>query len=663
MTTIAHGSTENKEFWAKWTLTDYTITYHLNGGTLDTDKNSYTFESPDIILDTPTRTDRTFLGWYDNAGLTGTAVTTIAHGSTGNKQFWAKWGIAYTITYHLNGGTLDTDKNSYTNESPDITLDTPTRTGFVFDGWYTNSNLTGTPVTTITHGSSGNKEFWAKWIPTSDNIPYIDADGNTQVCSNFTVLTNVTNTSNLSAGWYVVTEDVSYSSQFKCGSGDLHLILCDGAKMTVEPNSGAAIQMGNGSLTIYAQSTGDSMGQLVATANNDNGIFAQRSITICGGNITATTNGNYSGIRTWEGSITIHSGQVSASGAYGIRAESNITLGLRNATNRIYASSYNAYGTVKIADDQSLYNGSEVISGTVSESDWGKLDGKTLIPYIESTFAADGTAILYDNDAGLPDDHRNANRIATLADSNTHDIMLLGRTLYKDGKWNTLCLPFDVTIANSPLAGDGVDVRTLDNTDFTGGKLTLNFTQAGAVTTLEAGKPYIIKWNKPDGYDDAPGDFDITVPVFEGVTVQDGTTDVTTDYVDFIGILSPTVLYEDGTEKTNLYMGAANKLYYPTVEGFKLNACRGYFKLKGVVVNGNGNDNGNENAIRSFDINFGEETTGVALMDNGKLIIDNEAGAWYSVDGRKLSVSSDSSAPSVLPKGVYIHNGRKVVIK
>ena len=48
---------------------------------------------------------------------------------------------------------------------------------------------------------------------------------------------------------------------------------------------------------------------------------------------------------------------------------------------------------------------------------------------------------------------------------------------------------------------------------------------------------------------------------------------------------------------------------------------------------------------------------------NGKLIIDNEAGAWYSVDGRKLSVSSDSSAPSVLPKGVYIHNGRKVVVQ
>ena len=643
VTTIAHGSTENKEFWAKWTLTDYTITYHLNGGTLDTDKNSYTFESPDIILDTPTRTDRTFLGWYDNAGLTGTAVTTIAHGSTGNKQFWAKWGIAYTITYHLNGGTLETDKNSYTNESPDITLDTPTRTGFVFVGWYTNSNLTGTPVTTITHGSSGNKEYWAKWL--ISGIAYIDADGNTQVCNNFTVLTNVTNIYDLNAGWYVVSEDVSYSSQFECGSGDIHLILCDGAKMTVEPNSGAAIQMGNGSLTIYAQSTGDSMGQLVATANNDNGIFAQRSITICGGNITATTNGNYSGIRTWEGSITIHSGQVSASGAYGIRAESNITLGLRNATNRIYASSYNAYGTVKIADGQRLYNGSEIISGTVSESDWGKLDGKTLM----------GVDVLEDaatNDVAA---------LATRLGGKQTNVALAGRTLYKDGKWNTLCLPFDVTIADSPLAGDGVDVRTLDNTDFSNGTLTLDFTDKDAVTTLEAGKPYIISWTKPDGYvaydgTNAAECSDLVNPVFTGVTVSTATANVETDCVDFIGILSPTVLYESGAEKTNLYMGADNKLYYPTVEGFKLNACRGYFKLKGVVVNGNGN----ENAVRSFDKNFGDDATGIVEMRDEKGEMRNgygyEDGGWYTVDGRRLD-----GKPA--QKGLYIHGGRKVVIK
>ena len=50
------------------------------------------------------------------------------------------------------------------------------------------------------------------------------------------------------------------------------------------------------------------------------------------------------------------------------------------------------------------------------------------------------------------------------------------RTLYKDGKWNTLCLPFDLTIAGSVL--NGADVQTLSSSSFNSntGELTLNFT-------------------------------------------------------------------------------------------------------------------------------------------------------------------------------------------
>ena len=132
------------------------------------------------------------------------------------------------------------------------------------------------------------------------------------------------------------------------------------------------------------------------------------------------------------------------------------------------------------------------------------------------------------------------------------------------------------------------------------------------------------------------------------------TANVETDCVDFIGTLSPTVLYEDGAEKTNLYMGADNKLYYPTVEGFKLNACRGYFKLKGVTVNGNGN------GVRSFNINFGDDATGIVEMRDEKGEMRNgygyEDGGWYTVDGRRLD-----GKPA--QKGLYIHGGRKVVIK
>ncbi|GHT66427.1 hypothetical protein FACS189452_02280 [Bacteroidia bacterium] len=68
----------------------YTITYTLNSGT-GASNSTYTIESAAVTLPTPTRTGYTFDGWYDNAGFTGSAVTSIAAGSTGDKAFYAKW--------------------------------------------------------------------------------------------------------------------------------------------------------------------------------------------------------------------------------------------------------------------------------------------------------------------------------------------------------------------------------------------------------------------------------------------------------------------------------------------------------------------------------------------------------------------------------------------
>lgn len=47
------------------------------------------------------------------------------------------------------------------------------------------------------------------------------------------------------------------------------------------------------------------------------------------------------------------------------------------------------------------------------------------------------------------------------------------------------------------------------------------------------------------------------------VSVKSSTTNATTTWVDFIGILSPEVIYEDGDEKHNLYLGEDNGLYWP----------------------------------------------------------------------------------------------------
>lgn len=59
-------------------------------------------------------------------------------------------------------------------------------------------------------------------------------------------------------------------------------------------------------------------------------------------------------------------------------------------------------------------------------------------------------------------------------------------------------------------------------------------------------------------------------------------------------------------------------------------------------------------------INF-QEATGVGQIENGETRTGNAP--VYDLSGRKVSVSSVSSVPSVLPKGIYIANGRKLLQK
>jgi hypothetical protein len=95
-------------------------------------------------------------------------------------------------------------------------------------------------------------------------------------------------------------------------------------------------------------------------------------------------------------------------------------------------------------------------------------------------------------------------------------------------------------------------------------------------------------------------------------------------------------------------MGDGNKLYYPE-SGASIGAQRAYFKI--------GSGEALARQLTAFRINFGEDdATGIISIENGKLKIENDADAWYSLDGRKLS-----GKPSV--KGVYVNNGRKVIIK
>ncbi len=207
----------------------------------------------------------------------------------------------------------------------------------------------------------------------------------------------------------------------------------------------------------------------------------------------------------------------------------------------------------------------------------------------------------------------------------------LTRTL-QTGGWNTFSVPF--SIANP----SGWTVKELTNASYYEGKKTLSLT-FGNAASIEAGKPYLVK----------VGDANVVNPTFNDVEIVDGTTATTiTDVVEFVPAINPTALTLN--DKSCLFVSGGNTLTWAK-SGSSMKGFRAYFHIL---------DDDIANA-RSFTMDFDDgETTGVVSIDNSQLTIDNEAGAWYDLQGRKISVSS---ASSVLPKGVYIHNGKKIVIK
>ena len=231
------------------------------------------------------------------------------------------------------------------------------------------------------------------------------------------------------------------------------------------------------------------------------------------------------------------------------------------------------------------------------------------------------------------------------------NILFQDRTLYSDGNWNTICLPFDIPAGAegySPIAG--ATVMTLSSTSFSAGTLTLNFTNA---PNIEAGKPYIIKWNKVI-------DQDLCNPVFMGVTVVEKSETeraVTTSdgNVTFQGIFDP--LSISGEDRRILYLGDGNTLYYPDA-AMTIDAFRAYFQLNGNLTVG---DASSGNGINVFALNLDGEETGI-----NSTFISSESvgdGHWYDLSGRKVADASLTTLRSSLPKGIYIHNGKKIVVK
>lgn len=213
--------------------------------------------------------------------------------------------------------------------------------------------------------------------------------------------------------------------------------------------------------------------------------------------------------------------------------------------------------------------------------------------------------------------------------SGTADIWL-GRTLQAGG-YNTFAVPFAIP------AGKFADynltaVKKLTASSFDSKTGELSFTFADETEGIEAGKPYLVKVSA-----------NVENPTFDGVAVSGTAEPVSTASVDFIPTLGATTLV--GDVKSLLFLGGSNRLYHPDRENASMKGFRAYFLLKGEAL---------ANA-RSFAIDFGDGmTTGIieVTAPTGKAVDEGT----YTLDGRRLSGEP-------VMKGVYIRNGKKVIVK
>ncbi len=210
---IKKGTTGDKTFYAKWKIKTYTITYNYNESTLfdseyeETNDSSYPWSiSGNYLTSTNKRNSsastytitakvdltvsfeyKTSTDYYYDCFFikkNNTVLERISGVQTSFTYYSVTLSAGETLSFTYDKSPADSDGNdcvyirnltygksvqtttkmdNYTMETPTFSLMTPTRTGYTFDGWYTEK-VGGEKVTQIEQGTSGNIVLYAKWI-------------------------------------------------------------------------------------------------------------------------------------------------------------------------------------------------------------------------------------------------------------------------------------------------------------------------------------------------------------------------------------------------------------------------------------------------------------------------------------------------------------------
>ena len=507
------------------------------------------------------------------------------------------------------------------------------------------------------------------------------------------------------------TSDADYCAPFSYTRGaEIENLIVDGTIQSSGHYAGGIIGHAEGTFTVLncvvktnIESTGSD--QAVYDGGFIGGVFGESSVNIIGcvfeGSITSSGNTCFGGfVGKAEGASSVATAAVTITNSLFDPRGVSVTSTTGSYTFVIAGS----HSSVSIgAEAYAFYTkllGAQNHGGTLVTASAYIPTGSPTTSYGMVDIYTGGlryNGVFYSTDhEGFYDDMDNMPLVNYYLNRGTVNAKFNGRKLYKDGDWNTLCLPFNMTAEQLSAAktteGHPLYGATVREMDVTGWYNTSNersdakdatFCYQTALSpqpsnispqpsyllylyfqdanNIEAGKPYLVKWSKPDGYDTNPSNFDISNPVFENVTIKASLSTIESDdgSVLFVPVFSPIVLEKGNWQ--NLYVGANNILRYPSpTKDFTLKTFRGYFQLMA------GDESASDPLAPSLDIvsniDDNNETTGIITMSDefatphsAQQRRSKMSDVWYTLDGRKLDGKPTK-------KGLYIHNGNKLVI-
>ena len=537
--------------------------------------------------------------------------------------------VKYTMRdmYHItkscdpaDGGTISGP--SWSRSGRIVTLTATPNEGYAFKGWYNGTALVSpdTPYTFTPTGDVTLTAVFAKLYPlwigdtqvdeaNKDDIPGItgeNAKASFDPATNTLIFENVTGVTGSTMGALITAEGIN--------------LTVEGSAVLEDKNIDMGIQVAPGSLTLDGDFT---------ISAGSYGIYVQKDVTMVKGSLFAKGKA-VCGIYSARGTLKVNGGTLETMGSMCALGTAPDFSGYTDEYEVLVNENYNAEGASQWSGDD-VY---DPLGGFSSSYKYVKI-----IPIITPTL------VLLDDDSEA--DSKNQELIqANLGEQvGKVNVMLEGRTIYRDGRWNSICLPFNLEDGDDSdgknctgTLFEGAIIKRLDSSSYTPETktLTLNFEDSESIWT---GGPYLVRWDSSENLEN------LVNPVFKNVEIIDGEPlPDTSDCIDFLGTFSPVTLAAQ--DRTVLYLGGDSKLYYPSVD-VPVNAFRGYFQLKDGLKAGDLPANGAKNIV----LNFGNgETTSITSVDSGELTTDS----YYSIDGRRLQ-----GEPA--KKGIYIKNGKKVI--